>query len=78
MIRKNMYNVSHAKAGIILNMPQFQHGQSTQKYHGNAQNANHKNGKKGTEEHLGAEDQPKKNGIALKGGNMILKKLTFI
>ena len=34
--------------------------------------------KKGTEKHLGAEDQQKKNGIALKRGNMILKKLTFI
>ena len=34
--------------------------------------------KKGTEKHLGAEDQQKKNGIALKRGNMILKKLTLI
>ena len=58
-------------------MPQFQHGQSTQRYHGNAQNENHTNIKKGTEKHLGAEDQQKKNGIAMKGGNMILKETDF-
>lgn len=66
MIRKNMSNVSHTKAGI-LNVPLFQHGQSTQRYHDNAQNANHKKeNQKWTEEHLGAEDKQEKGGIHIK------------
>ena len=67
MISKNMQNVSHAKAGVTLNVPQFQHGQSTQRYNGNAPNANHEK-KKRAEEHLGAEDKQEKKGIELKGG----------
>lgn len=72
MIRKNMSKVFHTKASILLNVPLFQHGQSIQRYHGNAQNANRKKeNKKWTEEHLEAEDKQEKGGIHIKKMTLI-------